>query len=216
MPLLFPLSRNIFMGKLNRLITKARFEPQDQRQITGLTGGEILSAEVAPTYWEGSISLRPLDAYQASEIIPMLQALDSPGASFFAYDPDRSGPLYDPTGSGLAGYNPVVATYDAADSTVQISGLPDGYVISPNDLISWTYDGKYALHRFIEGKVVVAGSTGALQVGPHIRGTIAANEPAELVKPYCKAVIVPNSVNYGEKQQRMLHGVSFRFRQSLR
>lgn len=217
MALTFPLVSADFMDKLP--ISEARFEAPTQREITGLGGGEILSAELAPPLWQGVFPLRPLPISAAAEIVALLSALEVPGRAFFAYNPDRAGPLSDSDGSVVAGYSPVISAWDSAAGTVDLGGLPDGYVISAGDMVGWSYGSsptRYALHRFLEGATVAAGQTGALQVYPHIRGSIAANAPATLRKPACKAVVVPGSTDFGTTRGRTVYGIEFRWRQSLR
>lgn len=217
MTLSFPLNRPGFMNKLK--FVSARFEAPTQRQATGLGGGEVLSAEIAPALWQGQFTLASMSIVEAAEIRALLSMLEVPGRAFFAYHPDRAGPALDSDGSIVSGHSPVISDWDANDSTINLSGLPDGYVISPGDMVSWEYGTspvRYALHRFVEGATVSAGVTGDLQVYPHIRGTISADEPVHLRKPFCKAIIVPGSTDFGVTQGRRVTGVSFSFRQSLR
>lgn len=219
MALSFPLGRQAFMNKLKGWVSEASFHAPTQREITGLEGGDILSAEVAPALWQGTIALRPMPITFSAEIVALLSALEVPGRGFFAYPHDRAGPALDSDASVVGGLSPVIDSYSSANSTITITGLTNGYVISPGDMISWQYSSsptRYALHRFVEGATVAGGTTGALEVYPHIRGTIAADTPVELDRPFCKALIVPRSTDFGTTQGRNVHGVAFRFRQTLR
>lgn len=217
MALSFPLSKPAFMDKLS--VARARFDAPTQRQVTGLGGGELLSAEVAPALWQGEVQLLPMAIASAAEIIGLLSALEVPGNTFFAYNPDRAGPSADSIGAALSGYSPTISAHNLSAGTITLANLPSGYVISPGDMISWSYGSspvRYALHRFVEGGVASGGTTSALQVYPHLRPTIASQTLVTLVKPVCKALVVPGSSDFGETRGRTVHGISFRFRQTLR
>lgn len=191
------LSRSAFMRKL--VIAEASFEAPGQRQVTNLAGGEVLSAEIAPALWQGEISLSPMRGALAREVVSVLHHLEISGNAFRAFHPEKLWPLTDAGGATAAAATITISAHDASASTITVAGLPNGYVVSPGDMISWEYGSsptRYALHEFREGATVSAGSTGALQVYPHIRGTVPTNAPAEMVRPWCKAIVLPGSASF--------------------
>lgn len=213
------LSRGNFMRKLT--FSAFMMSAPTQRQVTGLAGGDILSAELAPALWRGEATVSPMPYDLAAEIAGVLDHLRVPGNAFRVYHPRRDGPAYDPDASIVSGLSPTISAWDTANSTITIAGLTNGYVISPGDMISWEYGSnptRYALHRFTEGATVSGGTTGALQVFPQIRGTIAGGTAVEFNQPYCKAILVPGGVSDGAFDAVSMHtnGVKFQFMQTLR
>lgn len=213
------LSRSAFMRKLT--IESASFAAPAQREVTNLASGEALSAEIAPALWSGKIGLSPMQGSKAREIVSVLHHLEISGNAFRAFHPEKLWPLTDAGGVTAAAATITISAHDASASTITLAGLPNGYVISPGDMISWEYGSsptRYALHEFREGATVAAGTSGALQVYPHIRGTVPTDAPAEMVRPWCKAIILPGSTDFGawNARSQTLDGVAFEFRQSLR
>jgi hypothetical protein len=218
MALVFPLSREAFLDRLP--VQPVRFACPAQNQATGLGGGEILTAEIAPALWSGSFNLAPMRARAAAEVETLLDALSMPGASFLAFKKNQIGPAADPLGAALAGFNPTIKTVDFAASTLQLQALPIGYQLSVGDFLSFAYGSdpvRRALHRVQEVATAnVTGYTNTFQIFPHLRPDALVGTAVTLVKPYCKAVIVPGSVNEGTTKNGKTTGIAFSFRQSLR
>lgn len=218
MALVFPLSREAFLDLLP--VQPVRFACPVQNQITGLGGGEILTAEVAPALWAGSFNLPPMRARDAAEVEVLLDALSMPGASFLAYKKNQIGPAADRLGAALSGFAPTIKAVDFLASTLQLQGLPVGYQLTRGDFLSFAYGSnpvRRALHRVQEVATADGlGDTGVFQIYPHLRPDALVGAAITLVKPYCKAVIVPGSVNEGTTKNGKTTGMAFSFRQSLR
>ena len=213
MAITFPLSLAVFANSLR--VESATFTCQTQRQVASLAGGEIISSEVAAALWEGEIALTAMSREDGSQLAALLTELEVPGRAFRIYDPARRYPALDPGGASIAGSSPVISAHTA--STLTLGGMPNGYVISPGDYVSFTYGtDRRALHRFVEGATVSGGSTGALQVQPHVRGTVSGGTSCTLSSPWCFAVTVPGSVDFGSYSGTLVYGMSFKFRQVLR
>lgn len=208
MAMTFPLSRAAFFDLLP--IQDMGFPtPAPQRQISGLAGGDILSAEIAPARWEGAVSLAPMKSRVADRLSLLLAALENPGATFEGYKGNQIGPAGDPRGLALAGASVTVGGFNTAASTLTLAGLPPGLSLSVGDMVSFSYEGRRALHRFSED------GTGALEVRPHLRPGLTAGVEAELIRPYCVAVLVPGTVSHGVTRGGVTSGMSFEFRQTL-
>ena len=72
MPLSFPLSREAFVDLLP--VADCALDAPAQIQSTGLGGGEILGAELAPALWQGSYRLRPMAACLGYKMQGLLEA----------------------------------------------------------------------------------------------------------------------------------------------
>lgn len=217
MALANPLSRAAFMSTLRPL--EASFAAPRAVQHTPLRSGDVLSAEVAPALWMGSVRLAPMRDAAADDVLAILDWLTGPGRYFEAFRLRTWAPRLDPDGSGLGAATPQIAAVDLSASTLALSGLPAGYEISRGDLISFSYDsGRQALHRFSEaGTADGTGALAALTVTPHIRSGASAGASVQLVRPWCLAQIVPGSVSPGVSgRDRITSGIAFDFIQSLK
>jgi len=214
----FPLSRADFLDLLP--VTDVKLSCPPQRQTTGLGGGEILTAEVAPALWRGAVALPAVKARAADEIAALLMALDVPGGSFLAYKKNQHGPASDPIGAALSGFSPLIKAVDEPGSQISLKGLPGWFVLSVGDMLSFSYGSapeRRALHRIAKTAAVDgSGHSSYLTITPHLRPGAAVDAAVELVKPYFKAVIVPGSVSDGTTRNGVTSGIGFEFRQSLR
>lgn len=193
--------------------------PMDQRQKTGLRGGEILTAEVAPTLWGGSVQLPTMRARRAAQIEAILTALTVPNRAFYARKLSQIGPANDPLGAALTGFDPQIESVAQSTSEIALNGLPVGYELQPGDMLSFSYGAnpvRQAFHRLTQGGTAgVGGITPLMELAPHMRPGALAGADVQLVKPYFKAILVPGSVDYGSTRGGKTSGMSFSFQQTL-
>lgn len=213
MALSFPLTRSAFMDKVRCRRESMILDLPTPREVARTRGGTIHTAETGEALWQGAISLVATPWPLAQEIRTLLTALEVPGRAFDLFDVTRPYPLADPDGAGLSGVTTTITAHTA--STLTIAGLPNGYQISVGDYVSFAVSGKRYLHRFNEGATVAGGSTGAIEVQPFVRATVAGGTSCTLQRPYCRAVTVPGSVDFGKYQGRMTYGIAFEFQQTL-
>ena len=219
MALTFPLTRAAFLQAL--CVQGVAFDAPRQDRVTGLQGGEVLKAQAAPQLWQGSFTLAPMRARDAAEVQAVLEALEAPGRAFYCFKPNQIGPASDPLGAALSGSTVTIKSVNQSASTLQLQGLPAGYVIRAGDLLSFAYENGrtiQALHRVRTGGTANgSGDTPDLELGPHIRaGSSFTGAAVQLVRPYCKAVLLPGSVEYGSTRNGLTAGIAFSWRQSLR
>lgn len=217
----FPLSRSAFLSQLH--VSAVTFHIDRQRQNTGLGGGEILSAEIAPPLWVGSVTLANMRKRHAAGVEALLDMLDQPGRKFEAYKVQQIGPASDPLGTALEGHFPQLIEVDGVNpGQIRLNGLPSGFVLTSGDFLAFEYDNGHGprrgLHRVVMGQTAnsVGETEGFLMVTPAIREGAAIGAVVDLVRPHCLAVLVPGSVNYGSTSHNITSGMGFQFRQSLR
>lgn len=214
----FPLSLSDFLLRLP--VQGVRFHCPAQKSATGLGGGEILTAEVAPALWQGSVQLAPMRPRVAAEFEALIEALDVPGRSFYVCKANQIGPANDPLGAAVSGLSVQMFSVDVATNQIRLRNLPPGFTLSQGDLFSFDYGSgpvRRALHRM--GETVTANSVGdtpSFSPVPALRPGIANDKPVTLIRPACKAVLVPGSVDLGGTSGNMTTGVAFGFRQTLR
>jgi hypothetical protein len=215
----FPLDRDTFQGALP--IWEQTFDLAGNMEVSGLGDGSILTDEIGPRLWRGrcDIDLLPMD--QARPVSALMSLLQGPGRSFLAWRLDCAAPAFDPGGTILSGYAPFIHSLPSDARELTLGGLPGGYAIGPGDMLSFTYGSsptRYALHRVVSDQVTASGSgmTPTLEVVPPIRPGAVVSAAVELIRPCCKALLVPVSVTPGTLRRNKLRGVSFEFIQTLR
>lgn len=213
MALTFPLTRAAFIDKIRCRREAMTLDLPTPREVARTRGGTIHTAEVGDALWQGSFDLVTTERALAQEIRTLLTALEVPGRTFQLFDVTRPYPLSDPDGSGLSGATTTITAHTA--STLTIGGLPNGYEITVGDYVSFASGGRRYLHRFTEGATVSGGSTGALEVQPFVRGTVAGGTSCTFERPFCLAMTVPGSVSFGQYRGRMTYDIGFEFQQVL-
>lgn len=214
----FPLSNAQFMALLP--IRDITFDLPEAMEISGETaGGEILTAGLGERLWQGEIQLGDMTRDEAAECLAMLDVLRRVGGSFLCHDVSRPRPRFDPDGAILGGASPTLHSVEANNRDIRIAGLPSGYQLRRYDYLAFSYGSnpvRRALHRVATPATAAGtGITGAFEVSPTIRPGYASGAAVSLVRPACKAIVVPGSVDPGRRSATLTVGAGFRFIQTL-
>lgn len=197
MALVFPLSLEAFADKLR--MVSAPFILEEQQELSGLGGGEILAAGLAPDRWTTPVTLKPMIHTQAREIQALIESLRGALQTFYLYSPTNCYPAFDPGGIILGSASPVVHTIGSNNKSLRINGLPSGYRLSAGDLLAFDYGvnpTRRALHRVVEAVVASgAGLTPAFEIVPPLRPGLVTGAAVALKKPAAKMVRVPKSLS---------------------
>lgn len=214
----YPLPHGDFMDWMP--IRSQTFDIPESVELSETGGGEILTAALGTSLWQGEITLGNLTADETDRATAAIDVARRNGASFMVYDVRRPAPRLDPNGTILGAAAPVIANIAANWREISISGLPAGYAIRQNDYIAFSYGSnpvRYALHRAVVGRSATgAGVTPWIEVTPTLRPGATVGTAITLLRASCKAVIVPGSVQPGRSTQTMTDGISFKWRQTLR
>lgn len=197
------------------------FDILEALEMSETGGGEILTADLGTRLWQGEVTLDDMQRDEAAKALAMLSAPRQAGASFMVHDVGRVFPRYDPTGAILGASSPTLHQVNANMRDIRLIGLPSGYRINRHDYLAFSYGTnpvRYALHRAVNFQQANGSGTfgGWLEVVPAIRPGYAIGANVTLIRPTCKAVIVPGSVNPGRRRATMTVGASFKFMQTLR
>ncbi|WP_323041581.1 hypothetical protein [Gemmobacter sp.] len=218
MALTFPLSTTQFMDLLP--IKEMTFELSEAMETDETGGGEILTADLGARLWQGEIVLGDMTPDEADTALALIDLLRRAGGSFMVHDRARPWPRSDWKGAALATFSPTIYALNAAPRELRIAGLPVGYVLRPRDALAFSYGSnptRFALHRLVGS--VTANASGIVpqtEVVPNIRPGATVGAAVQLIKPACKAVIVPGSYQPGRRKARLTTGASFRWQQTLR
>lgn len=218
MALTFPLPASAFFDKLP--ISTPAFSLGEAMQTSQTGGGEVINAALGTRLWRGQVTFGNMTYAEMAAVEGLVEALRQPGRSFMAYDSRYPWPAGDFGGAIVAGRSVKIASLPAGARTLTLSGLTSGYVITPGTYLSFVYGAapqRHALHRVIVGGAANgSGITPALEVVPAIRPGAVTDAAVSLIRPVCKAVILPGSVEQGQSRRGIVEGFTFGFVQTLR
>jgi len=217
MALSFPLSLSDFIEKLK--VQSQSFDLPESLVATGTTdSGDILTADIGTRLWTGEIQLAPMPYDEAEGVSAVISALRQAGRSFFVRNLVKSGPRFDPEGALLDGFTPKIEAV-VSNRELALKGLPQGFVLSPGDYLGFSYGAgpvRHALHDIVTGGTANASGKITIEVSSFIRPGVATDAEITLIKPVCKAVLVPGSVSRGVAAGQVITGITFKWRQTLR
>ena len=213
----YPLSHAQFLGALR--VEEVTFRLSHPQEHTRLGDGTVISASLGASLWTGTIRLAQASHPRHAQMEALIALLDQPGATFLCHDPRYLGPASDPTGAILGGRTVTIHSVASNMRELRLIGLPSGYVLSAGDMLGFQYGSnpvRHALHRIVVGGTASSGGlTPMLEVVPNLRPGVAAGLTVSLVRPACKARLLPDPT-YGSGRQALSRDASFDFIQTLR
>ena len=217
MALTYPLPYTQFLGALR--VAEVTFRLSHPQEHTRLGDGTVISASLGASLWSGTIRLTQANHPRHAQMEALLALMDQPGATFLCHDPRQIGPVNDPTGSILGSRSVMIHSVASNLRELRLTGLPFGYALSTGDMLAFQYGNdpvRYALHRIaVGGSASSTGLTPKLEVVPNLREGAVAGLTVSLVRPACKARLLPEPA-YGSGRQALSRGASFDFIQTLR
>ena len=213
--LTFPVTGSNFFSMLP--ISEIKFSPMPRAAMNITGGGEVMTADLAPMLWEGTVTLGKMIGTERDLPDLVLDVLGRAGRTFWAYDTRRPYPLLDPTGAILGASTPTIYSLPSTRE-IRIDGLPAGYVLSRGDYLAFTYSGRRALHRVVDA-VVTAGTGGitpTFEVAPEIRPGATVGTSVDLTRASCKAILIPGKTDKGITKSTITEGMTFAFIQTLK
>lgn len=187
----FPLTTLMSVVDYSADTEPARLMRRDEfsRQASGRTIGKAFGSAL----WLCSYVTKPLRNDEARAFEAMLDALDGVTQTFEACDLRGTMPIAYPTGACNDG---VLASVNANNKMLSLSGLAAGQIVSAGDFLSFDYSGNRAYHRAAQ-TVTADGSgvTAQFEVRPHIRPgwTLSPSTPVKLKNPRGIFCLVPDS-----------------------
>lgn len=166
-----------------------------RQEFSRKANGDAIGKDFGSAVWLLNFTTAPLLIDDAIAFEVALGSLDGIVQTFEASDLRRIMPLLYPTG---ACNNGVLASVNANNKALALSGLAAGQVISVGDYLSFEYGSRRALHRAAE-TVTANGSgvTAQFEVRPHIRSgwTLSPSTTVTLKTPRGIFRLVPGSVS---------------------
>lgn len=218
MPISYPLSLAQFLDLLS--VSRVTMSPGEAVIQSTTRGGEVLRSDLGTRLWQGRVIVAPGTRAEMDQQVALAEALLEAGGSFMVARRSRIGPQADPTGTILGASSVTISAISSDRRDLTLAGLPAAYTLTRGDLLSFTYGTapvRNALHRVLSTRTANgSGVMTQLAVTPLIRPGAAVGNPVTLVRPACKAVIVPSSFNPESEGRDLTEGFSFDWRQTLR
>ena len=213
----YPLSYAQVLGALR--VEEVTFRLSHPQEHTRLGDGTVISASLGASLWTGTIRLAQAIHPRHAEMEALIGLMDQPGATFLCHDPRYLGPASDPAGAILGSRTVTIHSVASTMRELRLTGLPSGYLLSAGDMLGFQYGSnpvRYALHRIVGGGIASStGLTPLMEVVPNLRPGAVAGLAVSLIRPACKARLLPEP-SYGSGRQALSRGASFDFIQTLR
>lgn len=218
MALAFPLSLTQFFDTLP--ISQEVFDLSDSWSSNENGAGEIMKSRSGPVLWQGSFTVLTHGQIDADDLVARADLIRQQGGTFLVSPRHLSGPFYDQTGVILGAATPTFTTVNVNMRDVNIGGLPSFYVLRRGDFIGFQYGSspvRYALHRVVTGGTAnVSGGIASVELSPSLRPGAIAGMALTLIKPVCKATLVPGAFDPQSHAFRPRSSFTINWRQTLR
>lgn len=198
----------------------AKFFLPSVRQSSRTRGGDVLTASMGASLWQGSVVAVAAGRRDTAALQAQFEYLEETISPFLIHPTLICVPAYDPTGEILGSAVPVIQSLSSDDRhKLRLGGLPPGYRLRRGEMLGLTYGSdptRYALHRIYTPTVTASGSgvTPQFTVVPHIRPGALVGARVTLHRPVCKALIVPGSIDWPSNSA--IGQLGFSFIQTLR
>ena len=202
-----PATVDEFFAKLK--VRRAAFR---LREFIVTSGNEenLITRQIAGPKWAAEIETAAMSMADARVARALLRRMGATGR-FLAYSIDQRYPADDPTGSKIAGFNPIVYSIHGSNRALRISGLPAHYVFTPGDMIQITYGASPLRRQLLEVSEGVTsdgtGLTDYFEITPPFRAGVVAGKPVYIRRPSCQMQFV--SYDEGASELRLAGGMTF-------
>jgi hypothetical protein len=217
MALAFPLGLAAFLDLIPQVSVTMTLGEAVLVNQTG--GGEVITSAYGTRLWRGRVTGRGHPYRDLDQITARIELLLGGGASFLVTQSSRRGPIDDPEATLLGAANPQITAVSVNNRDVTLGGLPPGYTLRRGDLLSFTYlsgPTRYGLHRIVTPATASASGVTSTEVMPPVRPGYVTPAAITLLRPVCKAIIVPWSYQPPQISRDQRATFSFDWQQTLR
>lgn len=181
-------------------VATSRFDMDWGDEVAGMRSGVIRVRQRRPDLWKASFSIEEMPFSEYRTIRGLIADIQGSRSTFYAWDPGRQNPRYDPTGV-YAANRPQINSVNANMYYMSLRGLPAGFYIARGDLICFGVGYGMALHEVRSPAVFAAngaGFTGEFAVSPALRVGTGVNSVCSMYRANCEMMIVPGSIQTQE------------------
>ncbi|MET4206847.1 hypothetical protein [Bradyrhizobium sp. LA2.1] len=168
------------------------FDLTPQQETSRLADGTSIGKDLGPALWFGTYTTDELYNDVLVDYQAVLNSLDGVINPFEAWDIRRPWPRAHKDGSASNG---LLASVNANNKAVSLSGVNAAQVVSRGDYLSFNYTGGRALHQVME--TVTANGSGVtpqFEVRPHLRAGWALSAAVNVKAPRGLFTLTPKSV----------------------
>ena len=182
--------RNDVMDALG--IVSTQFVELRRDEQSRAASGQTLTAELGTPLWQVEIRTKPY-LYDEGAAIEAIRSSLGGGRPFYVYDARHPYPTKHNDGS----FNDTGTLLNVRNGDeIRLDNLDGGFELSPGDYVAFDYGAgpSRALHRVLESITADgSGTTGWVQVFPHVRPGYSTGSSVILKKPAMLAVLKPSS-----------------------
>lgn len=169
------------------------FQLVSRQELSRQANGRTIGKDFGSAIWLATYTTKPLFNDDAVAYEAALDSLDGVVQTFEASDLRRPYPRAYPAGAGCN--NGVLASVNANNKALALSGLAAGQVVSAGDYLSFVYGSSRALHRVVETVTANgSGATAQFEVRPHVRAGFSVSAAVTLKSPRGVFMLLPGSV----------------------
>lgn len=197
---------------------QARFWVDYQQVRAPTRGGLVQVANVGVDLWRARYETVPLREVEAEQWLAWLHSLRGGAFLFRMWNPIRRYTIAHPNGfaaltraggGSFAAGTVTLTTIAAPRDAVTLSTLPAGFVFTVGDLVSIPFGAAgRSLHRVVLGAAANGSGVATVTVEPTVPLAVTTGATCDLVEPWCKGVLDPQSVQSGWSAGRV-SSVSF-------
>jgi hypothetical protein len=216
MALTFPLSIATLADLLP--IESVAWTLDENQELNGLGGGELLASDLAPRLWSGDVQCVQQYNDDVAAVQALFESLSGAINSFYLYDPRKKYPRQDPTGSILGSSTVKIKSVGSNNKSIALKGLPAAYVVSLGDYLAFDFGSEPTRRALLRCAETVtadgSGDTIEFELSSALRPGAEADIVVTLIKPAAKVKLVPGS--FSSASSGALHSrISFKVRQTL-
>jgi hypothetical protein len=181
-------------------VATSRFDMDWGDEVAGMRSGIIRVRQRRPDLWKASFSIEQMPFSEYRTIMGLISDLQGSRSTFYAWDPGRKFPRYDPTGVFWQN-RPQINSVNANMYYMSLRGLPANFTIARGDLLCFAVGYGLALHEVRSPAVFAAngaGFTGEFAVSPALRVGTGVNSVVNMYPASCEMMIVPGSIQTQE------------------
>lgn len=164
-----------------------------RQEFSRMASGVTIGKDFGSALWMADYTTVAMPNDDALVLEAKLNSLDGVIGTFEAGDIRR--PYPKAHANGAFGDTGVIASVNANNKALSLSGLNAGMTLSVGDYLSFDYGGARALHQVVEAVVANGlGATSEFEVRPHLRPGWSLGTAVKLKLPKGVFVLVPDSI----------------------
>lgn len=192
------------------LIWTRSFRLRVRQELSRIAGGGTIRKELGSPIWYAEYTTKSLKPSQLDEFRSKLDLVEGALGTFRGVKPSRCRPIAYPSSrawfEGFSGVGSLSFIYPD-NKRIDISGVPQGYIVSAGDLIQI---GENDLYSVVRGGIASSGGVvSEVEVRPHLWTSTTIGNEVRLLRPSCLMAVDPSNTTVEENVSTGRGTVSF-------